>query len=137
MILIDSSVWIDLLHDRHTIETAMLTRLITQRRIATADLVLVEVLQGCRSERQAEQIAARMQQMQQITISDSVIAVAAAHNYRTLRGLGITIRKTIDTLIATRCILDGHSLLYSDRDFDPFVEHLGLMSVMTNPTGVN
>ena len=58
------------------------------------------------------------------------LAIAAAANYRALRARGITLRKTIDTLIATRCILDGHSLLYADRDFDPFVAHLGLRSVM-------
>jgi predicted nucleic acid-binding protein len=57
------------------------------------------------------------------------IAVQAARNYRILRAKGLTVRKTIDTLIATRCILDGHELLHSDRDFDPFVEHLGLRVV--------
>ena len=57
------------------------------------------------------------------------VAVQAARNYRHLRAKGITVRKTIDTLIATRCILDGHELLHSDRDFDPFVEHLGLRVV--------
>ena len=66
----------------------------------------------------------------QINIADHDIAVQAARHFRTLRARGITVRNTIDTLIATRCIEDGLSLLYSDRDFDPFVEHLGLASVM-------
>ena len=58
------------------------------------------------------------------------MAVEAAQNFRRLRSLGVTVRKTIDTLIATRCIRDGLLLLYSDRDFDPFVQHLGLWSAM-------
>jgi predicted nucleic acid-binding protein len=65
-----------------------------------------------------------------ITVSDETVAIQAARNYRTLRAKGVTVRKTIDTLIATRCIVDGHHLLYSDRDFDPFVEHLGMLSAM-------
>ena len=54
----------------------------------------------------------------------------AAKNVRTLRSLGVTVRKTIDTVIATRCIQSGFALLYSDGDFDPFVEHLGLRSAL-------
>ena len=50
--------------------------------------------------------------------------------FRALRSLGITVRKTIDTVIATRCIASGLTLLYSDRDFDPFVQHLGLRSAL-------
>ena len=65
-----------------------------------------------------------------MTICDGAAAIEAARNFRRLRARGITIRKTIDTLIATRCIMDGRPLLYSDRDFDPFVTHLGLMSAM-------
>ena len=65
-----------------------------------------------------------------IVIGSGPLAVHAARNYRTLRGRGITPRKTVDTLIATRCILDGIPLLYSDRDFQPFVEHLGLRSAL-------
>lgn len=57
--------------------------------------------------------------------------------YQILRGRGITIRKTIDTLIATRCILDDIPLLYSDRDFDPFVAHLGLKSALKTDTEAN
>jgi len=59
------------------------------------------------------------------------IAIQAARNFRTLRKRGVTVRKTIDTIIATRCIEDDIRLLYSDRDFDPFVRHLGLRTAMT------
>jgi predicted nucleic acid-binding protein len=66
-----------------------------------------------------------------VDIGGQDIAIQAARNYRALRERGITIRKTIDTLIATRCIESDYALLYSDRDFDPFVEHLGLSSAMS------
>ena len=127
MILVDSSVWIDLLDGRLTPQTAALRR--ARRRsepIAIADLVITEVLQGTRDE--AEFLKARrlFAVYVPITIVDRRIAVQAARNYRHLRAKGITVRKTIDTLIATRCIEDDIPLLYEDRDFDPFVEHLGL-----------
>jgi predicted nucleic acid-binding protein len=63
-----------------------------------------------------------------VDIAGEGVAIQAARNFRALRALGVTVRKTIDTLIATRCIVDGYRLLYSDRDFDPFVRHLGLVS---------
>jgi predicted nucleic acid-binding protein len=131
MILVDSSVWIDLLRDEVTPETETLIRLIGREMLATGDLMLTEVLQGCISDRtfdQARQLMTR--NLAVLPIADREVAIAAARNYRTLRARGVTVRKTIDTLIATRCILDGHSLLYADRDFDPFVEHLGLRSAM-------
>ena len=138
MILVDSGVWIDRLANRETPQTTTLARLLAMgRRVAIGDLIVAEVLQGTRSERDFHFTAARLSIFEQVQISDHAVAIAAARNYRILRARGITIRKTIDTLIATRCILDGLPLLYSDRDFDPFVEHLGLMSAMTDFTGVN
>ena len=71
-----------------------------------------------------------MSGFQQLTISNAEIAIQAAQNYRYLRARGVTIRKTIDTLIATRCIINEIPLLHSDRDFDPFVIHLGLKSII-------
>lgn len=131
MIFVDSSVWIDLLAKRDTPATLALRD--AQRagqELIVGDLVLVEVLQGARSERHADDLAAYFAAFDRISISDERVAIAAARNYRHLRALGITVRKTIDTLIATRCILDRIPLLYSDRDFDPFVQHLGLWSAM-------
>jgi len=136
-ILVDSSVWIDLLNDRTTPQTIMGRRLLSARKaLAVGDLVLTEVLQGTRDNRDYRYKLAWLGSFDQVTITDREIAVTAAQHYRTLRGLGITIRKTIDTLIATRCILDRLPLLYSDRDFDPFVQHLGLRSALDAP-GVN
>jgi len=71
-----------------------------------------------------------MEKLELVVIGGHDLAVAAARHYRTLRGLGVTVRKRIDTLTATRCIIEGMPLLYSDRAFDPFLQHLGLVSVM-------
>nr|WP_295671509.1 PIN domain nuclease [Sphingomonas sp.] len=133
MILVDSSVWIDFLRDRETIHTDLLARIIKSGRLLTGDLVLTEVLQGIANEHAFENARFLLTAGPIITIADEAVAIQAARNYRNLRARGITIRKTIDTLIATRCIMNGYPLLYSDRDFDPFVEHLGLVSAAALP----
>lgn len=132
--LVDSSVWIDLLANRVTLQTRALTQCLDRGDpLGIGDLVLMEVLQGARSERSAADAIRFFAQFDRVQIADHRVAIQAARHYRHLRGLGITIRKTIDTLIATRCILDRLPLLYSDRDFDPFVQHLGLRSALTVP----
>jgi len=98
--------------------------------VAIGDLMLVEVLQGFSSDRDFNQAKRLMTSLEVIDIGGSEIALKAARNFRSLRARGITVRKTIDTLIATRCIGARYSLLYSDRDFDPFVEHLGHKSAL-------
>ncbi|MCP3736567.1 PIN domain nuclease [Sphingomonas sp. RP10(2022)] len=134
MILVDSSVWIDKLAHRRTLQTEALEALIlAEQNIGVGDLMLVEVLQGTRSDRANRDAQAYLAEFDLVQISDHRVAVEAARHYRHLRNLGITIRKTIDTLIATRCILDRLPLLYSDRDFDPFVQHLGLRSALVTP----
>lgn len=130
MILIDSSVWIDILHRRDTPQTKFFRGNLVTQRWATADLVLAEVLQGARTGRAADLARDRMLLAEPIVIGGHDVAVAAAAHYRHLRAKGIAPRKTIDTLIATRCILDGIALLFADRDFLPFVEHLGLRSAL-------
>ncbi len=129
MILIDSSVWIDYLRKRVTWQTEQLNALMSGQRLAIGDLALAEVLQGCRDRRHLEQVLDFLSDYQIVTISGIEIAIEAARNYLKLRSAGITIRKTINGLIATRCIHDGYTLLHSDRDFDPFAEHLGLQVV--------
>jgi predicted nucleic acid-binding protein len=131
MLLVDSSVWIDFLRGIETEPSLRLRTMVDRTRIAIGDLILAEVLQGCDNERDFEFVLAYLSRLQQITISNRAVAVEAARNYRSLRTRGITVRKTIDTLIATRCIMEGLPLLYSDRDFDPFVEHLGLRSALS------
>ena len=136
--LLDSSVWIDLLRDRPTPQVARARQLLDAgSELGVGDLMVVEVLQGTGSVRQFSIASDFLDSFVPIAIADHLVARSAALHYRTLRERGITIRKTIDTLIATRCILDRLPLLYSDRDFDPFVQHLGLRSAMDYPTGVN
>ncbi|MFS0772585.1 PIN domain nuclease [Sphingomonas sp. 1P08PE] len=133
-VLVDTSVWIDLFADRHTVQTRAGRDLIGRgERILVGDLVLVEVLQGTRDRHDFDRKQALLSGFDPMAIVDPRIALQAARNYQHLRALGITIRKTIDTLIATRCILDDIALLYADRDFDPFVDHLGLRSALTMP----
>jgi predicted nucleic acid-binding protein len=132
LILVDSSVWIDYFRGAATPEADRLDALLGTEPVAIGDLILTEVLQGFASERQFGQALAMLRSLEPITIGGQDIAEQAARNFRTLRAKGVTVRKTIDTLIATRCIEDGLPLLYSDRDFDPFVEHLGLVSGLGN-----
>ncbi len=130
MILVDSSVWIDYFRGVATPQSDRLDELLGRELLATGDIVLTEVLQGFSRDRDFNQAHRLLTSLTVVPIGGEDIAVQAARNFRTLRAQGVTVRKTIDTLIATRCIQDGYALLYSDRDFDPFVEYLGLESVM-------
>jgi predicted nucleic acid-binding protein len=128
VILIDSSVWIDYFRGVATPESDRLDALLAVEPLAIGDLMLTEVLQGFGGDRDFKRALQLLRTLTVIYIAGEDVAIQAARNYRALRGRGVTVRKTIDTLIATRCIVDGHALLYADRDFDPFVEHLGLIA---------
>ena len=130
MILVDSSVWIDYFRGTPTPEAEKLDSLLGTEPIATGDLILAEVLQGFVSDRDFNQAKKLLTSLVIMDLARQDIAIQAAKNFRVLRALGITVRKTIDTVIATRCIESRLSLLYSDTDFDPFVEHLGLRSAL-------
>jgi predicted nucleic acid-binding protein len=129
VVLVDTSVWIEYLLDRTTPQTAWLESHLEVDRIAVADIILTEVLQGFRYEKAFQEARRLLGNFEQITLSGVDLAVKAAQNYRQLRSLGITARGTVDVLIATRCIEDGLQLLHCDRDFDPFERHLGLQVV--------
>jgi predicted nucleic acid-binding protein len=131
VILVDSSVWIDYFRGMQSSQTDRLNALLGNEPIATGDLVLAEVLQGFVSSQDFKQGRKLLASLPIIELVGGDIAIQAANNFRTLRSLGITVRKTIDTLIATSCIEKGLVLLYSDKDFDPFVEHLGLQSALS------
>ena len=133
MILVDSSVWIDYFRGVATPQSNRLDALLGTVPLATGDIVLAEVLQGFNLERDFDSALRLLASLSIIDIGGRDVAVQAARNFRLLRAQGITVRKTVDTLIATRCIMSGHVLLYSDRDFDPFVAHLNLMSAMAAP----
>lgn len=126
MILVDSSVWIDYFRGTGTPQADKLDALLGTEPIATGDLILAEVLQGFVSDRDFNQARKLMTSLVVVDLAGQDIAIQAARNFRVLRTLGVTVRKTIDTIIATRCIESRLAMLYSDRDFDPFVEHLGL-----------
>lgn len=126
MILVDSSVWIAYFRGQVTPVTVKLEALAAQEAILTGDLVVLEILQGARDERHAARIERALRQYQIVSLLDADLAVLAARNYRRLRALGVTIRKTPDLIIGTYCIEQGHALLHDDRDFVPMQAHLGL-----------
>ena len=130
MILVDSSVWIDYFRGRQSPETNLLDELLEREPVLTGDLILTEVLQGFDNDREFTQAKKLLTSFNVIDLGGKDIAIRAAKNFRTLRALGVIVWKTIDTIIATCCIDNDYLLLYSDRDFDPFVEHLALRSAM-------
>ena len=130
MIFVDSSVWIDYFRGIGTKETERLDELLGTEPIAIGDLVLAEVLQGFKNDRDFNQAKKLLTSLVMVDMLGRDIAIQAARNFRLLRERGITIRKTIDTLIATYCIENDLALLHSDRDFDAFVEHLSLRSAL-------
>ena len=129
MILVDSSVWIDYFRGTRNEQTDLLDALLSSEPVAVGDLMLAEVLQGFNSERDFNQAKNVLLSLHQVDIRGTEIAIQAARNFRTLRLHGVTVRKTIDVLIATRCIESDLLLLHSDRDFDAFEKHLGLRVV--------
>ncbi len=129
MILVDSSVWVDYFRGTITAQTEMLDALLDQEPLAIGDLILTEVLQGFDDERDFNDVRKMLTALTVVELGGEEIAVQAAKNFRALRKLGVTVRKTIDTVIATRCIESGYDLLHNDRDFDPFARHLGLAVV--------
>jgi predicted nucleic acid-binding protein len=126
VILVDSSVWIDYFRGKVTAQAYRLDTLLGNEPLAVGDLILTEVLQGVGSDEAFNQTRRLLTSLTVVDLGGHDIAIQAARNYRALRAAGVTVRKTIDTIIATRCIVSGYTLLHSDRDFDPFVEHLGL-----------
>lgn len=130
MILVDSSVWIDYFRGIATPQADRLDSLLGREPLLVGDLILAEILQGISADREFDRVRRLLLTMDVIVIGGAEVAIDAARHFRHLRTLGITVRKTIDTLIATRCLRDDHALLFSDRDFDPFVAHLGLRTAM-------
>ena len=130
MIVVDSSVWIDYFTDRVSNATKHLDSLLGTDFVVVGDLILVEVLQGLRVD--ADYVAAKalLDSLDVIEMLGAANAIASAENYRSLRKKGATVRKSSDVIIATACIARDAPLLFSDRDFIPFVEHLGLKAAI-------
>ena len=126
MILVDTSVWIDYFNGQTTPETTILDEILGVEEILVGDIILAEVLQGFRSDQDFEAALNALKKFKQASMLNPDLAIRSARNHRQLRKAGITVRKTVDCLIATFCIENQVELLHSDRDFDPFVQHLDL-----------
>jgi len=126
MIVVDSSVWIAYFNGQVTRETELLDELLGVEPILTGDLILAEVLQGFRSDGEFRKAKGALDSLVFSPMIGRGIALASARNYRKLRANGITVRNTIDMLIASFCIENGHRILHADRDFDVIEAHLGL-----------
>jgi predicted nucleic acid-binding protein len=129
VIMVDSSVWIDYFLGHPTIQADKLDSLLGTRLLSVGDLILAEVLQGFSSDKDYNHAKKILLATRVVELGGAEIAIQAAINFRALRRTGVTVRKTIDTIIATYCIENDCELLHRDRDFEPFVEHLGLQSV--------
>ena len=126
MILVDTSVWIDYFNGQRTWQTNLLDNLLSDVPVIVGDLILAEILQGFRSDRDYESAKSYLSALPFHQIGGYQVAVQSARNYRTLRKKGVTVRKTTDVIIGTYCILEGLPLLHDDRDFDPMAAHLSL-----------
>jgi predicted nucleic acid-binding protein len=129
LILVDSSVWVDWINRLDTPQTMALEREVIRDLVVVGDLVLCEVLMGVRDDAAARRVAAALGRFPTASLASPALAPEAAANYRRLRGLGITIRSTIDVLIAAWCMRNNAALLHRDRDFDVMAQHLGLRVV--------
>jgi len=126
VILVDSSVWIAHLKGKTTPATEKLRAAAANEPLLVGDLIMLEVLQGARNEAHAARIERALREYAIVPLLDVGLAARAARNYRRLRELGVTVRKTADIIIGTFCIEHRHTLLHDDRDFAPMQDHLGL-----------
>jgi predicted nucleic acid-binding protein len=126
VVIVDTTVWIDYLNGTATAQTDWLEAHLDGQRLGLTDIILCEVLQGVRLDPRFEEVRSALLRFEVHVTGGIELATVTAQNYRRLRAAGRRPRTTIDGLIATFCLLDGHLLLHSDRDFDHFEEVLGL-----------
>jgi predicted nucleic acid-binding protein len=126
VVIVDTTVWIDYFRDARNAEVQWLEAELERQRLGMIDIILCEVLQGIPDQRTFDSVFAELSRCEIFPTGGTEFAVAAARNFRILRQRGHTVRKTVDCLIATFCLREGHSLLHRDRDFDPFEKSLGL-----------
>lgn len=130
MIMVDASVWIDYFNGRMTPETDYLDSALDREILAIGDIILTEVLQGFREEKDFNHAKPLLTALEVCPLLSTPLAIESARNFHLLRKRGITVRKTIDVIIATWCIEHQIPLLHGERDFHPFTEHLGLRVVV-------
>ena len=126
MLVVDSTVWVDYFNGVENPQTNYLEKIADQVPILIGDLILTEVLQGFRDDADFEKARRAFGKYLQVEMVSPALALQSARNYRLLRRKGITVRKTIDSLIATYCIENEHEFLHTDSDFDGYEKHLGL-----------
>lgn len=126
MIVVDASVWIDYFNGAASPHTDLLDRLLSRERLLIGDIILTEVLQGFRRDADFRKAQVLLDTLEFRPMLGKEMALQSAQNYRKLRRAGVTVRKTIDVMIATFCIVNRHRLLHTDRDFDPIEKHLSL-----------
>jgi len=126
VIVVDSSVWIDYFTGTTSRQTDILDKILGHEPVAAGDLILTEVLQGFRKDKDYNTARELFGELTVFDMLGTKMAVRSAENFRALRKKGITIRKTADVIIASFCIEQKLPLLFSDKDFKPFVKHLGL-----------
>jgi len=129
MLIVDSTVWIDYFNGLENPQTDYLDQIVDRTPILVGDLILAEVLQGFRDDSDFEEARRALSKYIQAEMVNPELALQSARNYRLLRRKGVTVRKTIDSLIATYCIENEHDLLHNDNDFDGYEKHLRLRVV--------
>ena len=129
MVIVDTTVWVDYLRGVRTPEADWLDREMDRQRLGLTDLILCEVLQGVHDDRQFAAVRKQLFAFEVFSTGGTELAIQAAQHYRKLRAQGYTVRRTIDCWIATFCLINAHTLLHADRDFDPFEHALGLAVV--------
>ena len=130
MILVDTSIWIDYFNGIDNKESNILDIALIDGTVAIGDMILMEILQGFRSDNDYKKAKKTLATLDQYEMFGQSMVIKCADNYRSLRKKGITIRKTADVIIASFCIDNKIPLLFFARDFMPFVEHLNLLSVL-------
>lgn len=126
MIVVDTSIWVNYFNGVSNSHTDLLDRLLFHERILIGDIILTEVLQGFRDDTTFRSARELLDALEFSPMLGKTNALLAAQNFRILRKVGVTVRKTIDVMIATFCVVNRHYLLHSDRDFDPMEKHLEL-----------
>ena len=129
LVLADSSVWIDYFNGVATPQADALDAFLATGRVILGDLIVIEVLQGFRRDKDFSAAKAALFSLTVETMVGPDAALEAASAFRTLRARGVTVRKTIDVMIACHCVRRGHALLHADRDFDLMAPVLGLETV--------
>ena len=126
MIVVDTSVWIDYFNGVPTPQAGLLDALLGERVLAVGDLILAELLQGFTTDLDAKRALSLLDPLEFLEMAGRDVAIQSAANYRRLRRRGVTVRKTMDMLIGTYCLMHDHEILHNDRDFDVLAKHLGL-----------